>query len=342
MTASLEPRAAIVGAGLMGRWHADAVRRIGGRVVLIVDPNERARVELGRRCPDARIADALDADDVASTATAAHVCSPLPTHAPLVSALIEAGVAVLVEKPFAETADGTRSLLAHARERGVIVCPVHQFLFQNGVRQLRTWLPELGTVRRIEFSACSAGAGEGVAIGYDDLIAEILPHPLSITSLLLQSPVGTIVWHVLHPAAGELKATASVGETVIDIAISAHGRPTENVVRVIADRGSVTADLYHGFAVRHDGAVSRGRKIAQPFTASSRTLGVAAANLARRAIRAEPAYPGLRDLVRAFYSAVRSNTESPIAPAAIEDVAVARDALLRGLRSRSLSEQPRK
>lgn len=333
MTDSREPRAAIIGAGLMGRWHADAVRRIGGRVALIVDPNESARLALGRRYPEARLADSFDPEVVVRSSTAAHVCSPLSTHATLVNALIDVGVGALVEKPFAENADVTRRVVDRACERGVIVCPVHQFLFQDGVHRMRTWLPHLGTIRRIEFSACSAGAGDGTELGFDALVAEILPHPLAIIGFLLGREVASATWHVVHPAAGELEAMTAVGDTVVNIAISAHGRPTENVVRVIADKGSASADLYHGFAVRYDGEVSRPRKIAQPFLVASKTLGVAAANLARRAIRTEPAYPGLRQLVRSFYAAVRAGVDSPIAPAAIIDVAVGRDKLLASLQS---------
>ena len=44
------PRFAIVGAGLMGRWHADAGVRAGGRLVAICDPDSEAARELaGRR-----------------------------------------------------------------------------------------------------------------------------------------------------------------------------------------------------------------------------------------------------------------------------------------------------
>ena len=333
MTGSREPRAAIIGAGLMGRWHAHAVRRIGGRVAWIVDPNEDARRALGRRFPEAQLAESLDPDVVRRTSTAAHVCSPLPTHAPLITALSEAGIDALVEKPFAENAAVTRRTLALAQERGVIVCPVHQFLFQNGIQRICSWLPHLGVVRRIAYSACSAGAGEGVDLRFDDLIAEILPHPLAITSLLLGARVSEIRWSVLHPESGELQAIGLLGKTVIDLAISAHGRPTENEVRIVADNGSATADLYHGFAVRHGGEVSKGRKIIRPFAMSARTLGVAAANLSVRVLRGEPAYPGLRRLVRVFYAAVGSRTDPPITPDAIIDVATGRDTLLAALRS---------
>jgi predicted dehydrogenase len=337
MTDPRAPRAAIIGAGLMGRWHADAVRRIGGRVAVIVDPSERARLALGRRYPEAQLADSLDPSLVARTANAAHVCSPLPTHAPLVHALVDAGVSVLVEKPFAENADVTRTLVEHAATRQVVVCPVHQFLFQDGVRQIRGWLPSLGTIRRIEFSACSAGAGAGDVIGFDDLIAEILPHPLSIVSLLLDRVIGGTAWQVVRPSAGEFYAVASLGEAVVTIGISAHARPTENFVRVLADGGAVIADLYHGFAVKHTGDGSRRAKIARPFATSLELLSAASANLARRAMRSEPAYPGLRQLVRQFYAAVRSEGAAPILPNEILDVAEGRDALLAGPASVSWS-----
>jgi hypothetical protein len=101
-----------------------------------------------------------------------------------------------------------------------------------------------------------------------------------------------------------------------------------NVLRVIGDCGSATVDLFHGFAVFHGGRVSRGRKIAQPFASAAATLGAASANLAWRARRREPAYPGLRELVRAFYLAVEGAGPAPIPAAAIVDVATARDRLL--------------
>lgn len=322
---------AIIGAGLMGRWHADAVLRIGGSVTAIVDPNEGARVALGNKHPGARFDSAFDATAVAKVADVAHVCTPLATHLPVVKDLIEAGVHVLVEKPFTANANDARAVIDLAAKRGVVVCPVHQFLFQDGVREVHSWLAEIGPVRRVEFSTCSAGAIGGDATAQDALIAEILPHPLSLVNKLLDVQTSDLDWHVVHPMPGEFRTIASVKGMVVDVAISAHGRPTENVLRVVGDNGSATADLFHGFASRLSPNVSRGAKMTKPFTTSAGTFAAAAANLARRAARGESAYPGLRELVREFHSAVRAGAASPIAADAIVDVAVARDLLVSRL-----------
>ena len=331
-----EPRAAIIGAGLMGRWHADAVRKVGGRVAVIVDPNDSAREALARRHPEARLLAELDPSVLARHATAAHVCTPLATHAAIVTAVIEAGLHALVEKPFVRSADETARLLALADARGVIVCPVHQFLFQDGVRRITEWRPSLGRVHSVDFSTCSAGAGGKDPAALDDLIAEILPHPLALASAVLGTPLGSSVWQIAHPVPGELRAVTSVADAIVSIAISAHSRPTENVLRVLGSAGSATADLFHGFAVRHEGTVSRQTKMAQPFVRAGETLATASLNLARRALQRELAYPGLRELVRQFYSATRGERPTPVAPASIADVACARDRILALLRRPSV------
>lgn len=326
-------RAAIIGAGLMGRWHADAVTKIGGQVTVIVDPDEAARASLGRRHPGARLFPELDASLVSRHVTAAHVCSPLSTHAAMIADLVDAGVHSIVEKPFTENAESAEKLLSLAETRGVVLCPVHQFLFQDGVLRLLEWRTALAPIRRIEFSTYSAGAGRDDPASLDELVGEILPHPLALVSAVLDAPMARSTWEVVSPFAGELHALTTVRETVISIVISAHARPTENVLRIAGDGGSASADLFHGFAVRHAPTVSRRAKIGRPFTDAGSTLQNASANLLRRAIRNEPAYPGLRELISRFYSATQASSPAPIAAAATLDVATARAEVIARLQS---------
>ena len=317
----------------MGRWHADAVERVGGRVVAVIDPNEQALAALGRRHPRAVCARHLDAAEIARAAGVAHVCSPLATHEDVISRLLEAGVHVLAEKPLVDDADATMRLVSLAERKRLVLCPVHQFLFQEGVRQLQDWLPSLGATRRVAFSTASAGADGRSPRELHDFVAEILPHPLALAHRLFGTAVGDLAWHVAYPAAGELSASTTIGSTVFELSISAHGRPTENVLRVVADAGSVEVNLFHGFAVRRSPSVSRSAKITQPFRNAGLELVSASGNLARRAVRREPAYPGLRELVRLFYASVANGSEHPIPVSETIDVARARDAITARMRA---------
>jgi hypothetical protein len=70
------------------------------------------------------------------------------------------------------------------------------------------------------------------------------------------------------------------------------------------------------------------------FVGSSLALGAAAANIASRVLIAEPAYPGLRELVRRFHRAVVQGGPSPIGDDESIDVARMRDALIAVARMR--------
>lgn len=329
MSAPVGPlRAVVVGAGLMGRWHADAIAHAGGRVAAVVDTDiGRARALAARHGGALVTADLESAAREASPAVA-HLCTPLETHQPLASIAVALGLHVVVEKPMAPSASTTQSLLALAEAGGVLIVPTHQFLFQRGALRAQRALASLGPVHHVDAVACSAGADGGSDADRDRVASEILPHPLALTTRILARPLAEASWQVQHPAAGELRASAAVGASSVSILISMRGRPTRNTLRITAERATVHLDLFHGFAVFEGGAVSRGRKILHPFALSGRTLLAAGTNLAARALRAESAYPGLRELVRRFYEAVRRGGESPITARETVDVAAARDAIV--------------
>jgi len=106
------------------------------------------------------------------------------------------------------------------------------------------------------------------------------------------------------------------------------GRPTMNLLRIIADKGCVHCDLFHGFATIERGTVSRTHKILRPFEASGASMIAAANNLARRLVTSEYAYPGLAELVGQFATAVNEGGSSPISPAETLAVAAARDTIV--------------
>ena len=324
---------AIIGAGLMGRWHAHSATRAGASVRGIFDVNPVRAKALAAKHPGARVFDAWDPSEVASIARVAHVCTPIDTHDGLIRGLLSLGVSVLAEKPLTPDASSTARLLDLATTRGVQLWPVHQMPFQDGVKRLRSELGSLGRLLHIEFTTCTAGATAGGDEEQDRLIADVLPHPFSLLWALGAGPVASLNWTLLHPQPGELRAVSVSGRTAVSVAISTHGRPTSNKLRVIGERGTFDADLFHGFAVLSRGRVSRSGKVLQPFADAADTIARAGANLASRAINQEPAYPGLTALVEAFYGAVRGTSESLMSRDEILDIASARDQFEESLRS---------
>jgi predicted dehydrogenase len=322
------PRAAIVGAGLMGRWHAHACRRAGGRVAAVVDADAAAAARLARSSGGAAHAVSLAALPAATGLDVVHVCTPDATHDEVVHAALTRGCPVIVEKPVAADAGATGAVLDAAREAGLWIVPVHQAVFQDGTRAALAWARER-RLRVVDYRACSAGA-DGAPERAARIAAEILPHPLSVLQVWAPEAFDRITWDVRTPAPGELMISAAAGDVLVRILVSMHARPTRHDLTLLADEGTMVVDLFHGFAWAEPGArPTRLTKITRPFTSAALGAGHAAINLARRTLAREPAYPGLTALVAAAYRALDDPNRRPLSDAHTLAVARARDAILR-------------
>ena len=316
----------IIGAGLMGRYHARCAAAAGARIVGVVDADPAKAKKLAERCKAAPCATL--SEGLKSGATVAHICTPLSTHSDVARAVAEAGLHALIEKPLAQTAKDARSVHDSFASAGKFVCPTHQYAFQRSVGEAAARITRLKRLSSIAFDICSAGAASG-NISPDELIAEILPHPLSILQKLLPSiDVADLRWTCIKSAPGEWLIAATWQAAVLTISLSASGRPTRFLTRVTAEGGSIEIDHFHDFLVALPGTVSKAQKVLAPFTRSSREFGGATVNLLARARRGETAYPGLGALVGEFYVAVRDRSAAPITPQESIAVAEARDTIM--------------
>lgn len=319
---------AILGAGLMGEWHARAARRAGATVSLVVDPDRSRGEKLASRFRGAEWSPNVESVAKADV-RAVHVCTPLAHHGANVEIALAAGVSCLVEKPLTAGAADTIRLLGVARERGLVLCPSHQYLYQRGVLNAVNALDRIGPVRHCIATCCTAGADGGIDPGA--LAVDILPHPLSLLRRMLGERFSSFAWRAESSLPGELAVHAADAATAVSIVVSTRGRPTRNELEIIGERGSLHVDLFHGFAVESGSHVSRASKAARPLLLSSATFGASAANLVRRAVSSEPAFPGLNELVKRFHEAVRGESPSPIDSAETVDVALARDSIAHAI-----------
>lgn len=323
-------RVVIAGAGLMGRWHADAARHAGGEIVGVVDTDlDRARALTGSGAASPSLAELIPLrPDVV------HVCTPIASHAALCGEALAAGCHVIVEKPVTTTGVEAMELADLARRSSRLIVPVHQFVFQRGVQEIRSRLTEFGAIRHVEFATASAGA-DRAGSDRDAIAAEIIPHAFALARHLLGTTVGDLAWELHRPIAGEWRATAvtPAGATVSAL-ISLASRPTFARWSVLGESTSATADLFHGFAMFEPGHASRQYKIVRPMAVGLKTTLAATANLMARGVRRERAYPGLRALCNTAYAAMQGRGPLPFRDDELADVAVARDRVVALSRAR--------
>ena len=131
---SAEPlRVGVIGVGSMGRNHARVYAELPTvELAGIADADADRAHEVAAR-HDAR---AMDRSDLIASAEAVSIAVPTAHHYPVARECIEAGVHVLVEKPFvAEPAEG-RELASLADERGVAIQVGHIERFNPAIQAL--------------------------------------------------------------------------------------------------------------------------------------------------------------------------------------------------------------
>jgi predicted dehydrogenase len=315
-------RAIVVGAGVMGRWHAHAVERLGSDVVGIVDSRRDAADRLVASHPGAGVYTDLGSALSDREVDVVHVCTPTGSHAELVRTALEGGAHVLVEKPLAGSLAETEELLELARARELALNPVHQFPFQPGFQRLLGHRDDLGDLVRVAYRTCSAGGENRSLEEQRAILVEILSHPVSLFRHLLGDAFDPAALAVVRHTDADLDLTGSLGDALLDVSISLRGRPTCNELLAVGTRATGLADLFHGYALIEGGRVSRVTKATRPFRLGGQLVAHAGGNLAKRGVRREPAYPGLRELVRRFYAAARGGGATPVPE--VESLAAAR------------------
>ena len=321
-------RVGIAGAGLMGKHHARAAEKAGGKIVGIVELDSQNAENFLSKFPRAKNFTNITELLKHQTLDVLHVCTPTNTHKVITESAINAGVNVFIEKPITQTAAETIYLYDLAVKNNVQMCPTHQFAFQTGIEKAKRLLPQIGQIIHLQSTICSAGGVKYNPADFHSLAADILPHPLSLFQTILNTLLTENDWQVWRPKNGELRIFNVHQEISLSIFISLNARPTLNSLQIFGTNGTIHIDLFHGFAFLEIGKVSKIRKILHPFNFSVKHFTTATFNLMARTIRRETAYPGLVPLVRKFYQAMREGTELPITPEQSINVARVRDFLI--------------
>ena len=113
----------IAGCGSIGKRHAEVLLGLGVTRLAACDPSETSRAGLQQLLPDVRLYSDYTEALQAETPDAVFILTPTRLHLPMATQALEAGCHVMIEKPLANTPEGTAVLkaLAEARHRHVMV-----------------------------------------------------------------------------------------------------------------------------------------------------------------------------------------------------------------------------
>jgi len=174
-------RAAVVGVGYLGAFHAEKYANLPGvELVGVVDVNRARAEEIARRVG----APALSTvDQLFGRIDCASIAVPTPAHAPVAAALLEHGVDVLVEKPITSTLAEGRRLVELASARGRILQVGHLERFNPAIRSLAGILTE---PRFIECHRLAPFTERGTEV---DVILDLMIHDLDVILSVIDSPL---------------------------------------------------------------------------------------------------------------------------------------------------------
>src|SRR4249920_3695117 len=107
-------RAAVVGVGYLGRFHAQKYAQLSDcELVAVVDGREEVRNAVAAEVRSTPLADYRE---LLGKVDAVSIVTPTPAHFEIADAFLAAGAHVLVEKPITETPDQARKLIARAAQ----------------------------------------------------------------------------------------------------------------------------------------------------------------------------------------------------------------------------------
>jgi predicted dehydrogenase len=177
-------RAAVVGAGYLGRFHAQKyASEAGCRLVAVADTRPEARAALAQELGTTAVADHRE---LLGKVDAVSVVTTTPAHFAIARDFLEAGAHVLVEKPITETVEQARELIAVAARCGRILQVGHLERFNPAILAAES---ELAGARFIECQRLAPFKERGTDV---NVVLDLMIHDIDIVQSIVGRPIESI------------------------------------------------------------------------------------------------------------------------------------------------------
>jgi predicted dehydrogenase len=177
-------RVAVIGVGHLGRHHARILSGMDGvDLVGVADSN----IERAREIAEAHATAVVDDPSaLAGAVDAVVVATPTASHAAVATPFLEAGVAVLVEKPLARTVDEADAMVTLAASRGATLAVGHTERFNPAFTAARA---RLTAPRFVEGHRLGTFPDRSLDI---DVVFDLMIHDIDLVLATVGSPVVAI------------------------------------------------------------------------------------------------------------------------------------------------------
>jgi len=177
-------RAAVVGVGYLGRFHAQKYAGLEGcELVGVVDARPEARDKVAAELNTQSLADYRE---LIGRVEAVSVATITPAHFPIARDLLAAGIHVLVEKPITETPEQARELIELAKAKGCVLQVGHLERFNPTILAAE---PHLSLPKFIECHRLAPFKERGTDV---NVVLDLMIHDIDIVQTIVGAPIASI------------------------------------------------------------------------------------------------------------------------------------------------------
>lgn len=177
-------RAAVIGVGYLGRFHAQKYAQAAGCELVAVadsrqDAGEKVAAEVGTRWVE-------DYRELLGKVDAVSVVTPTPAHFPITRDFLNAGAHVLVEKPITETVAEAREMIELAASRKRVLQVGHLERFNAAILAAE---PYLRSPRFVECVRMAPYRERGTDV---NVVLDLMIHDIDIVQTIVDASITRI------------------------------------------------------------------------------------------------------------------------------------------------------
>jgi predicted dehydrogenase len=177
-------RAAVIGVGYLGRFHAQKYAQAAGcELIAVVDSRAQAREQVAGEVKAQALSDYTG---LLGKVDAVSIVTPTPTHFAIARDFLQAGAHVLVEKPITESPAEARELIAIAARAKRILQVGHLERFNAAILAAE---PYLKSPRFVECHRMAPYRERGTDV---NVVLDLMIHDIDIVQTIVGAPIVSI------------------------------------------------------------------------------------------------------------------------------------------------------